>query len=200
MAESPNREDSSSESGPVRRNFLMEFAAAVTGGVVGLVPLLAGLFSFLDPLRKKDRTPEKFADAGGGKEGFLRVCSLEALSVSAPPQRFPVIADQTDAWNFTPNQPIGSVYVQRVEENKLLVFNTTCPHAGCSVSCDGLAYNCPCHNSSFELNGSKKVSESGRENPSPRDLDSLEYEVQDGEVWVQFMQFFIGRHEKKPKQ
>ncbi|MBB73370.1 MAG: (2Fe-2S)-binding protein [Planctomycetaceae bacterium] len=183
-----------------RRNFVFEGATAVIGLIVGVVPFAAGLVSFLDPLFRKNKTPGKHAKAGeGGKTEMVRICSLEALTTNGPPQRFPVITDQFDAWNFTPQQPIGSVYLQRISDSEVLVFNTTCPHAGCSVSCDGQAYHCPCHNSSFELNGSKRESESGRENPSPRSLDTLEHTIESGDVLVHYQNFYPGREEKKPK-
>ena len=134
--------------------------------------------------------------------GAMRELCCYALTVGAPPQRFSVISNQTDAWNFSPQQPIGAVYADRPQDNVVRVFNVTCPHAGCSVSCDGQAYVCPCHNSSFELDGSKRTSESGRENPSPRPLDQLavdESRLATGDVWVEFKNFYPGRKEKTAK-
>ena len=184
-----------------RRNFVLEGATVVISLIVGVVPFAAGLLSFLDPLFRKNQTPGKHTKGDqGGKTELVRICSLEALPPNGPPQRFPVITDQFDAWNFTAQQPIGSVYLQRISDSEVRVFNTTCPHAGCSVSCDGQAFHCPCHNSSFELNGSKRVSESGRENPSPRALDTLEHTIDEsGYVNVHYQNFYPGREEKKPK-
>jgi Rieske Fe-S protein len=206
MAESSDAQgkkpDNDPESKP-RRNFFYEIASIVAGAAVGLAPVLAGLFSFLDPLTRKPEVPEKYRrEDDDAKEGYIKVCALGALTVGGTPQRFPVIDDQIDAWNFTPNQAIGSVYIQRFGEKDLRVFNTTCPHAGCSVSCDGTAFNCPCHNSAFDLDGSKLVSDSGRENPSPRALDTLEIDSEklaDGEIWVEFKNFYTGRDEKIAK-
>jgi nitrite reductase/ring-hydroxylating ferredoxin subunit len=173
------------------------------GGIVGVFPVLVSIFPFLDPLRRTRKAPEFSEDkAASGPEGFLRVCGLDALTVGAPPQRFSVISDQTDAWNFSPRQPIGAVYADRPDNETVRVFNVTCPHAGCSVSCDGAAYVCPCHNSSFELDGSKRTSDSGRENPSPRPLDELVVDptsLAAGDVWVEFKNFYPGRKEKTAK-
>ena len=142
--------------------------------------------------------PTLHKDGAGGGDGFIRVASVSALSPGVP-QRFPVIDDQIDAWNFSPDQPIGSVYIEQPATGDLRVFNTTCPHAGCSVSCNGQSYECPCHNSSFTLAGDKQASKSGRPNPSPRALDSLNYEIRDGEIWVEFKNFYTGKHDKKEK-
>ena len=192
--------DSATSTQEPRRNFMLEAATAVISLIVGVVPFAAGLLSFLDPVLRKNQIPTKHTSGqAAGKPEMVRICSLAALTSNGPPQRFPVITDQFDGWNFTPEQPIGSVYLQRTSGEQVRVFNTTCPHAGCSVSCDGQGYHCPCHNSSFELDGSKRVSDSGRENPSPRALDTLEHEIESGDVWVKFQNFYPGREEKKPK-
>ena len=189
----------SSSPDSTRRGFF-EIASIVLGAVLGIGPALIGLVAFLDPLRRTPARPishQKHASRGAA--AMIRVASLDALSLGAP-QRFLVIDDQIDAWNFTADQPIGAVYIEKLSDSKVRVFNTTCPHAGCSVACNGIEFRCPCHNSSFNLDGSKLVSESGRENPSPRDMDSLEYELRDeGEIWVEFKNFYTGKPEKKEK-
>jgi Rieske Fe-S protein len=72
-----------------------------------------------------------------------------------------------------------------------------CPHAGCFV--DYLdarkSYLCPCHNSTFALDG--KVNDP--KSPSPRGLDELEVEVRDNsEVWVKFQNYRAGISQKIP--
>ena len=187
-----------------RRIFNYQIGAIIIGGIVGIAPVLVGLFSFLDPLIGRRRKPLAYAQDGADDDEFIRISSLDALQENGAPQRFPVIADKRDAWNYTPNQPIGAVYVQRLDGKHVRVFNTTCPHAGCSVSCIGEAFHCPCHNSAFNLDGSKLKSKSGRSNPSPRPLDSLEVDPvrlggENPEIWVKYQNFYTGKHEKKPK-
>ena len=203
--QSPSSDQTSSNDSSTepRRNFVFEIASIVIGGVVSLAPLLVGVFSFLDPLFGRKHKPLAYATEGECADGFVRISSLGALEVDGAPQRFPVIADKQDAWNYIPNQPIGAVFVQRIAEDQVRVFNATCPHAGCSVACVGKEFHCPCHNSAFAQDGSKLVSKSGRNNPSPRPLDSLEIDPNrlktDQEVWVKFQNFYTGKHEKKPK-
>ena len=185
-----------------RRGFV-EYASLFVGAIVSLVPLGIGLFSFLDPLFGKRQTPSRYKQTGGNaKPGYIRIAALNALSLGGAPQRFPVIAGQQDGWNYTPDQPIGAVFVQRTDTG-IRVFNATCPHAGCSVSCNGESFKCPCHNSSFELDGRKRISNSGRENPSPRDLDPLDVDqgmlAQSDEIWVEFKNFLTGKEERKAK-
>jgi Rieske Fe-S protein len=175
----------------------------VIGAVVALAPVVFGVFTFLNPLARKHKTPKFYEDenATGAPEGFLRVASLDSLAVGGTPLRFPVIADQHDGWNFTPDQPVGAVYMERVSDTEIRCFNTTCPHAGCSVTYGDSTqtFDCPCHNSSFSRDGNKKAADSGRENPSPRGLDTLDVEVVGENVYVKFQNFYTGKHEKIPK-
>ncbi len=171
------------------------------------MPVVLGAVTFLDPLARKKKTPKFYEDEDttGAPEGFIRVASLNALPKGKEPLRFPVIADQHDAWNFTPDQPIGAVFLERTGKTDIRCFNATCPHAGCSVAYSGATqtYDCPCHNSSFARDGTKIKSDSGRENPSPRDLDPLEVKVigEEGneDVYVKFQNFYTGKHDRKPK-
>ena len=39
----------------------------------------------------------------------------------------------------------------------------------------------------------------GQKNPSPRDLDQLEFEERDNELWVKFRNFYTGIHEQNAK-
>jgi menaquinol-cytochrome c reductase iron-sulfur subunit len=89
------------------------------------------------------------------------------------------------------------VYLQRLKDNKVRALNVVCPHAGCFVDYRAANNNyfCPCHNSSFGLDGSIQDPKS----PSPRGLDELPVEIRNGsEVWVTFQNFRAGVHEKIP--
>ncbi len=189
-----------------RRHFLVEAGCWIVGSVVGLFGLASGLVVFFDPLLRKHKVPELYQqDESGAGEGYIRVATLDAIPDDGVPRRFPVIADLIDAWNFTPQQPVGAVYLRREKgEQKVTVFHATCPHAGCSVSysADHHAYHCPCHNSAFGLNG-EKVNRPGKENPSPRPLDELDVDKErlaaKGEIWVKFVNYYTGIHEQKQK-
>jgi len=56
-------------------------------------------------------------------------------------------------------------------------------------------YFCPCHRSSFTLDGAILDPKS----PSPRPLDDLPVEIRNGtEIWVKFQNFRAGTHDKIP--
>ncbi len=169
-----------------RRSYLTRVAAIAVGGIISVIAPVAGLFTFLDPLRKK-------ADA----RGLVRIGSIHSLPHNGEPRKLPVIAEMVDAWNKTPDVPIGSVYVQKTGENTVRVLNAVCPHLGCSVgySAAKSGYFCPCHRSSFSLDG--KILDP--RSPSPRGMDELHAEVKaNGDVWVQFQNFRKGTADKIP--
>lgn len=171
---------------PQRRDFFKKALAIVVGGVVSIVPGVAGLMVFLDPLRRKGKAAD-----------FIKVATLDALPDDGLPHKFDVIADRTDAWNTFPKTPIGACYVRRVGD-KITAHNVVCPHAGCFVdtTAEG-TYHCPCHNSSFRADGSLVPG-----SVSPRGLDELEVDpasLKQGLVQVKFMNFLAGVPEKTPR-
>lgn len=183
-----------------RRNVVVAAAAAILGALVGLVPFGAGLAVFLDPVLKR-----KAAGGGeGGKEGeankpFRRVAQLDMLPSDGTPVQVPVIADLSDAWNREPNQPIGAVYLRKLSDKEVECFNAICPHAGCFVAYAGdrKCFACPCHTSSFTLDGTRILP-----SPSPRNMDVLKVDPEklaDGEVWVQFCNYYPGHEEREEK-
>ena len=176
-----------------RRNFFVAFLAATIGLFVGIVPFSAGLVTFLDPLLRKKG--EKKSDAK-----LLRVGLADNIPTDGTPVQAPVIADLTDAWNREPNQPIGAVYLRKEKDGTIVCFNAICPHAGCFVGYDEnrRVFQCPCHTSSFELDGARI-----EPSPSPRDMDPLAVDnaklLETGEVWVEFENFYPGTATREPK-
>jgi menaquinol-cytochrome c reductase iron-sulfur subunit len=183
---------------PPRRPFLYNFITLIVGAVVGLVPLVTGAVVFFDPLRSRgSATKEK-------KGNWIRVATIDGVPPDGIPRQFPVIADLVDAWNRTPNQPVGSVYLCRHSNQKqITALNAICPHAGCFVAVvdgdDGnKQFGCPCHTSAFNLADGAFIF-----GPSPRGMDPLEVDQQKleetGEVWIDFKNFYPGKHERKEK-
>lgn len=170
-----------------RRGFFKKTLAIVLGGLAVLVPAFAALTVLTDPLRRKSAAP---SDA-------IRVTSLSALPDDGVPRRFPVLAAKADAWNRYTNMPIGAVYLRRVKDGPVEALNVVCPHAGCFVdfSAGQGGFICPCHHSSFKLDGQIADPRS----PSPRAMDTLAVELRsDGSIWVKFQNFQAGTAQKIP--
>lgn len=178
---------------PERRNMVAAIAAGVIGAFVGLAPFAAGLATFLDPLLRR-----KAKSGDGEGPQFRRVATLDALPADGTPVQVPVMADLTDAWNREANQPVGAVYLRRTSSG-VECFNAICPHAGCFVgyAAERKVFQCPCHTSSFELDGQRIMP-----SPSPRDMDALkvqEDKLKQGEVWVQFVNYYPGKEHREEK-
>jgi len=173
---------------PDRRDFVKKVVAGGIGGVLVLPPLAAGITVWTDPLRR-----------GGTGGQQIRVTSLSALPEDGVPRKFPVVGSRVDAWTHTAARPIGAVYLRREPGKPVQAFNVVCPHAGCFVDYSAAGagpgrFVCPCHDSSFALDG--RISDP--HSPAPRGLDALEVEVRDGDVWVKFQNFRAGVTEKIP--
>lgn len=184
-------EESQPSSGADRRSFI----AIITGGLAMLGPIGAGLWSFVSPLFRKASAPE------------VRVALLDQVPADGRPYFFPVVTDRKDAWTQYSEQKVGAVYLVRKEgETTPTAFTAKCPHAGCSVgfSAEDNTFKCPCHTSSFNVDGSRV---NGDDEVAPRDMDTLEVKLQqvessDGaevtEVLVTFVDFQTGHKEKHP--
>ncbi|MDB5319717.1 MAG: (2Fe-2S)-binding protein [Phycisphaerales bacterium] len=171
-----------------RRTFLKKIAALVVGGIAVMVPLGAGLATFLNPLRKRI--------GSGGAAEFIKVTTLEALKDDGLPHRFAVVADKSNIWMTEKNVAVGSVYLKR-KGDQVVAWNTVCPHLGCQVDVvAGGSFKCPCHNSIFKPDGSVTAG-----SVSPRGMDELDVDtaaLKDGEVRVRYQNFIASIAEKKP--
>jgi menaquinol-cytochrome c reductase iron-sulfur subunit len=170
-----------------RRGFLAKVAAVACGGLATLVPVAAGVWSFLDPLRRKSASAT-----------FLPIAELSAVPDDGVPRQFAVVAERIDAWTGFAREPIGAVYLRREKGSRdVEALSATCPHAGCFIELegDGRRFRCPCHNSSFTLDGGIV-----EPSPSPRVMDALECRVgPNGEVAVKWENFYSGIAEKKAR-
>lgn len=129
---------------------------------------------------------------GGGKQAAFVPVGKRA-SFGSTPVRVDLRSDRVDAWARESDVKLGSCWV--VEQGgKLVAFSTTCPHLGCAVDFDAAAakFKCPCHRSAFTLDG--KV----EEGPSPRPMDELELQEDNGLVAIRFQRFRTGVSAKEP--
>ena len=163
-----------------RRGFLAACLAIACGGLATLAPIGAGLWAFLDPLRRK-----------AAAASFLPVTELSAIPDDGVPRQFAVIAERVDAWTGFAAEPIGAVYLRRAKGSATVeALSATCPHAGCFVEMEatGKCFRCPCHNSEFTFDGGIVAP-----SPSPRPMDALECRVaKNGEVEVKWQKFRAG--------
>jgi len=170
-------------SGPHRRGFL-NFLADMLMSVIALIVAVPVIGYILAPLRRKTESAEgaaTFLDAGPIADfpvGQWRLATLEMI--------------QEDGWKKT--RVRHSVWVRRQGETAqaIAVLSTICPHLGCPINWhpDQSQFVCPCHGGVFSAEGSHI---SG---PPPRSMDSLEFEVREGRLWVRWQDFKIGVAER----
>ncbi|MCL2742434.1 MAG: Rieske 2Fe-2S domain-containing protein [Planctomycetaceae bacterium] len=191
MAKKNNNEESSASAETnadnTRRDFIKTtVAAGITACALG-TPICAGVRTVLYP-----------ATQSGGTGQFFTLAVAD--SITDKPAKFSVIGDQQDAWITKANQNIGSVFIVKIGE-EIKAFHSLCPHAGCMIQFgkntnpktgteEDLFY-CPCHAAHFALNGERL------DGVSPRDLDSLEVKIEDGNVQVKFENFVFGIADKR---
>jgi quinol---cytochrome c reductase iron-sulfur subunit, bacillus type len=169
-----------------RREFLKKACCICVGTAATLPPVAAGIFVLVDPLHRKSSTGD-----------FIHVTSLSALPEDGTPRKFSIVTTREDAWNKTPNVPVGAIYLRRPQPEKVQALNVVCPHAGCFVDyvSERNSYLCPCHLSTFALDGRINDPKS----PAARAMDDLEVQIRNGtEVWVRFQNFRSGPAEKIP--
>ena len=121
---------------------------------------------------------------------------MSALQEDGTPMSIGIVSERvTHAWTTLANVPVGAVYLIKQGE-KVKAFNLKCPHLGCAIDhrSDRRDFFCPCHNSSFALDGSVSDDTS----PSPRGMDGLETKIEDGFVYVRFQQFRPNLAEQVP--
>ena len=180
MAESSSEPRHGTDPAAGRRGFLTKLAAVACGGLATLTPLAAGLWAFLDPLRRRSAAAE-----------FVPVAELAAIPADGVPRRFAVVSDRVDAWTGFAREPIGAVWLRRQPgADTVQALSATCPHAGCSVEMapGGGCFRCPCHNSEFTFGGGIV-----EPSPSPRPMDELDCRVAaDGTVTVKWQDFLAG--------
>lgn len=162
--------------------------ALFLGGLTLLTPVASATIALLDPLRRKS--------AGRGNK--VKVTSAQGAAQLKPgvPECFVLTGTRSDAWNTLPNETIGTIFLVRKNDGGLTAFQAICPHQGCDVSYlqAECRFFCPCHKANFQADGSRVKGDSG---PVCRDLDALEVEVRDGEVWVDYKKFRTGLDRKE---
>ncbi|MDR1962628.1 MAG: Rieske (2Fe-2S) protein [Planctomycetaceae bacterium] len=170
-----------------RRDFIKVAVAAGVGVCAVGTPICAGTRMVLAP---------GFQESQAGQ--FYPLTTINALTEK--PQKFAIVDSKRDAWTTLPDQKIGSLFVRKVG-SEVSAFHALCPHAGCMIQIgtkknpktgnEEEMFYCPCHAAHFRFDGTRL------DGVSPRDLDSLEVKIENGNVFVKFENFTFGIAEKR---
>ncbi len=198
MSDTPSQsasapEDATDAPATGRRNMLLEGITAFVSFIIVAVPSTIGGLFFLDPLLRGKKSAA-VGEETGGLDGFIKLSvTTDSIPVDGTPVAVSVRTTQDDAWNRFKDVPVGSIWLRKNDSGKIVVFNSVCPHLGCSVDYRRSEndFYCPCHTSAFSLDGEQT-------NPiPPRGMDTLEVvtatdgqPADDGpELWVKFQNF-----------
>ena len=169
---SPAGSTSSAEQKPASRRSYLGWLMGLCTAAVGAV-LSAPLIRFtLYPLRTQT-TEIKWSDAGAVSD---------FASMTTPVQRS-ITVEQIDGWRKAVSETV--VYVSKSSTGQLEVLSAVCPHLGCSVQWRSAkhGFECPCHAAVFAADGSRLGG------PTPRGMDSLETQIQNGRLMVRYQYF-----------
>ncbi|MET0385412.1 MAG: Rieske 2Fe-2S domain-containing protein [Polyangiales bacterium] len=163
----------STDASKSRRDFFAWVIAAGSTAIGALLAVPAVAF-VLDPVLRST----------GQKGRWIKVAELGSLSKDRP-VAVPVVGEQVDAWTRAAEVRLGTVWLRVVSDSEVRAWNAECPHLGCKISFDAgkSCFGCPCHDSTFSLEGEVQGG------PSPRGMDLLDARVQDGHIEVRFARF-----------
>ena len=169
------------------RREALQKSSVLLGGIatIGLLAPVTRLLTF--PLETATTQSPK---------GFLSAGLSGGFKVGAP-KKVALAGTKRDAWATLENVEVGSVWVCKDSEEEFRVYSTICPHLGCAINHATDHFVCPCHGSHFELTGKRKKGTDGGQNPSPRDMDTLDWKVEDGVLLVKYARFKQGQETKE---
>ncbi len=174
-----------SERPPDTRRAFFAMLTAGLGALTAAIAVVPGLGLLAAPLRRA-------IIRGAGQP--LRVASDQDVKPEKP-IRVTAVGEVQDAWQRLDHVTVGSCWLVRATEGApIRAFSTVCPHLGCGIDWNDRTgkFDCPCHDSSFDLQG-RCLS-----GPAPRGLDELEVSADGREVLVRYQRFRTGSAKKEP--
>jgi len=160
------------DSGPSKlgRRSFVKVVLAFLGTIMGAVLGLPFINYFITPALNT-----------GKKENWISVGPLQDYPIGTP-TAFSFVRTQVNGWERSSHS--YGVYVLRLSEDKVKVFSNVCTHLSCRVTWkdEEEAYVCPCHDASFDLEGSVI------HGPPPRALDEYKTKLEDDKLYIHLLE------------
>ena len=167
---------------PDRRKFLKVTTCALGAG--------AGL-ALVIPTLRLIAAPGSAITVTGPSEP-LDLGLVDSLRLGAKPTKVEVIAPIVkDAWTAAHNVVLGAAYLT-LADGKVSALSAVCPHLGCAIGWDDKSYLCPCHDSTFGIDGARI------KGPAERGLDPLPVTVRDGRLQLTWVRYRAGGSSREP--
>ena len=162
-----------------RRRFLERLTALgalMSAGLIA-VPLLRAI---VPPAARRPR-------AGN----WVKVADDTALLDIGVPIRVNFVQTVEDAW--VESRTLNGVWLYTDDGETFRAFSGRCTHLGCSFNYDKdrKVFLCPCHRGVFDAKTGAVIA-----GPPPRPLDTLDVEVRDAAVFVNYKDFRLGVSER----
>jgi menaquinol-cytochrome c reductase iron-sulfur subunit len=167
-----------------RRRFL----AAATGALIALMSglIVAPVVAFVtSPIWRRhgtSGTPDDFSDAGAVASIPVATWTLLRLEIV-----------RQDGWDKTRQSRSVWAYVAGgAAAADVKILSPICPHLGCPIAQPAASsqFKCPCHGGTFSMDGTLVGG------PPSRGMDSLEFQIRNGHLWVRWQDFRTGLHER----
>jgi menaquinol-cytochrome c reductase iron-sulfur subunit len=165
MTQNATDRESSPPTRPTRRSFLFMLGLALNAVAAVLVgiPVLGYL---LGPVRRR------------AEQAWIQLGPIEHF-----PEGETKLTIYENPFRVDWDGPTAKVacWVRRIEGEQFQVFAINCTHLGCPVRwfAPSRLFMCPCHGGAYYEDGSHA---SG---PPPRGLFEYDYQIRDGQLWVQ---------------
>ncbi|NOY99699.1 MAG: ubiquinol-cytochrome c reductase iron-sulfur subunit [Chloroflexi bacterium] len=152
-----------------RRDFV-KVTTAVLSTIMGAVVGLPVIGYLIDPALKAQKS-----------DTWIPLGPLENYPIGKP-TLFTFTRSKVNGWEKTVNS--YGVFVLQKSKNEVTVLSNVCTHLSCRVNWheDVQEYICPCHDAQFDADG--KV----LGGPPPRPLDKYEIKVEDGDLFIHFVE------------
>jgi Rieske Fe-S protein len=138
--------------------------------------VVLGGFSFVPAFKRRSN-----------QSGWIDVALLEEIPDGHPVKKALVISQDAGWGQFNTQQLI---WVLKTGQH-LTVYSAICPHLGCTINAADRGFICPCHGSAWDEVGKRLGG------PTPRELDTLEFKIEDGMLKVKYQFFKLGTQEKE---
>jgi Rieske Fe-S protein len=161
----------------VNRRELLDSARGLAAALAAATALPV-LLSWWRTSRAKDPVGKAWADLGAASK-------VEEVAW----QRRTLSLERVNRWRREVQEDV--VYLRR-KGDALEALSAICPHTGCLVKPRAEGFECPCHKSRFDAEGTSL------EGPAPRPLDRLECKVERGRLLVRYRRFRPGLPQQDP--
>lgn len=159
-----------------RRRFLKDSGKAVIGLLITGATGSALLTACSSIGRNSNKSPTS-------TESLVELGSLSEIERGPFPLKVEYEQMTKDAWADVELK--GFVYINKAQDDKLLIMSPICTHLGCTVpkandemQKKGITFFCPCHYGEYDDHGNNIGG------PPPRPFDLFEYTIREDKVYI----------------